>query len=383
MTPSTTSSPTSALRSSRRQSQLGNGLLLCGTFLLSLVAVLLLVPLVSRIAVRTNFVDRPGGYKGHKRPTPYLGGTAVVAAIALALLASGAATSRYAALLIWAVVLWVVGTVDDKRNLNPLTRLVIEVIAGVALWHYGLGWAVFGNDVLDIGLTVFWVVGVVNAFNLMDNMDGAASSVAGVCATGVAAMGLVFGDTALALIGISVAGACLAFLRFNLAKPARIFLGDGGSMPLGLMVAGLVMAAPGTQHFGWSALLAVVPMVALPILDTTLVVVSRRRGGRAVLSGGRDHLTHRLHAALGSPRLVACALATAQGGLCLAALLIAQTNSLVISLMGAGYVALGLTAVYVLETRFAVSVARSGADSYGVVPATPRSTATAAQDLAA
>ena len=323
---------------------------LAGAFALSLVAALVLVPVAMRVALRTDFVDVPGGYKGHARTTPYLGGMALVLSVALALFVTGAATSRFAALFVWAFVLFVVGTVDDRRNLSPLVRLVIEVIAAAALWNYGLGWAIFGSDILNIGITVLWVVGLVNAFNLMDNMDGAASTVAGVSAAGTAALGVVYGDTALALIGASLAGACLGFLRYNLAKPARIFLGDGGSMPIGFMIAGAVMAAPGAQHFGWSAMLAMAPMVGLPILDTTLVVISRRRGGRPVLSGGRDHLTHRLRAMLGSVRAVVISLAVVQAFLCMIALGVSQLGTAVTVAATAAFVGVGAFAIFVLET---------------------------------
>ena len=327
-----------------------DGLELAGTFGIALVATLVFVPIAMRIALRTDFVDVPGGYKGHERVTPYLGGFAVVSAVAVALFVSGAATSRFAALFVWAFVLFVVGTIDDRRNLNPLTRLVIEVVAAAALWNYGLGWAVFDSDILNIALTVIWVVGLVNAFNLMDNMDGAASTVAGVSAAGIAALGAVYGDTTLALIGVSIAGACLGFLRYNLAKPAKIFLGDGGSMPIGFVVAGAVMAAPGTQGFGWSAILALAPMVGLPILDTTLVVISRRRGGRPVLSGGRDHLTHRLRAMLGSGRAVVVALATVQAALCLSAVGLSQVGVAFVIVAAAVFAAAGAFTIFVLET---------------------------------
>ena len=340
---------------------------LAGAFALSLVAALALVPVAMRVALRTDFVDVPGGYKGHERVTPYLGGSAVVLTVGISLFVVGAATSRFAALFVWAFVLFVVGTIDDKRNLNPLLRLAIEIIAAAALWNYGLGWAVFGNEFLNIALTVFWVVGLVNAFNLMDNMDGAASTVAGVSATGIAALGWVYGDVALALIGASLAGACLGFLRYNLAKPARIFLGDGGSMPIGFVIAGAVMAAPGTQGFGWSAILALAPMVGLPILDTTLVVISRRRGGRPILSGGRDHLTHRLRAMLGSVRAVVISLATVQAILCLMALGVSQLSTVFVVATGVILAAAGAIAIFVLETpgrgRLAVVARALPADS--------------------
>src|SRR4051812_16541734 len=193
-------------------------------------------------------MDVPAGYKGHSRATPYLGGAAVVTAIAITVFAFGAWNSRYAAVLIWGLVLFVVGTVDDKRNLNPFTRLMIEVVAGAAVWHYGLGWAIFGNDVANLALTIIWVVGLVNAFNLMDNMDGAAATVAGISASGAAFVAVLGGDIALAVIAVAVAGACTGFLPFNLSKPSRIFLGDGGSMPLGFVVACAVMAAPMSEN---------------------------------------------------------------------------------------------------------------------------------------
>jgi UDP-GlcNAc:undecaprenyl-phosphate GlcNAc-1-phosphate transferase len=329
---------------------LPDGLQLAATFAVALVATLVFVPIAMRIALRTDFVDVPGGYKGHERVTPYLGGLAVVSAVGVALFFSGAATSRFAALFVWAFVLFVVGTIDDKRNLNPLTRLVIEIVAAAALWNYGLGWGVFDSDILNIALTVFWVVGLVNAFNLMDNMDGAASTVAGVCATGIAALGIVYGDIMLALIGVSGAGACLGFLRYNLAKPSKIFLGDGGSMPLGFVVAGAVMASPGAQDFGWSAILALAPMVGLPILDTTLVVISRRRGGRPVLSGGRDHLTHRLTALLGSGRAVVVALAVVQATLCFMAVGLSQLSMAFVIVAAALFAVAGAFIIFVLET---------------------------------
>lgn len=337
-----------------------------------------------RLALRTGFVDRPGGYKGHAKATPYLGGFAVAAAIATTVLVFGLANSRFGALLIWAVVLFVVGTVDDKRNLSPFARLVIEAVGAAALWNYGLGWSVLGSDAANMALTVLWVVGLVNAFNLMDNMDGAASTVAGVSAAGVAVLGMIAGDVDLGVLGFAIAGSCFAFLRFNLAKPgARIFLGDGGSMPIGFLVAGAVMAAPGAHTFGWSAVLAVVPMVGLPVLDTTLVVISRRRGNRPILSGGRDHLTHRLRAMLGSTRLVALTLATAQMGLCLSAILVRQTSVAFVLVMSAAYVIATAAAIYTLESRFAASTARSADGAYGVVPAATHAPVVAAQDRTA
>jgi UDP-GlcNAc:undecaprenyl-phosphate GlcNAc-1-phosphate transferase len=363
---------------------LPEALRLGGSFLLSLVAAGLLVPLAIRLAVRTGFMDVPASYKGHLHATPYLGGLAVVAAISASILTFGVDTSRYGALLIWALVLVVVGTVDDKRNLSPYPRLLIEVGAATALWHYGLGWGQFGSPALDLLMTIIWVVGMVNAFNLMDNMDGASSSVAGISALGVAAVAVIGGDVALAVIVLAVAGACAGFLPFNLSAPSRIFLGDGGSMPLGFVLAGAVMAVPVTSGLGVATLLAVAPLVGLPILDTTLVTISRRRGGRPLLSGGRDHLTHRLRVLLGgSPRLVALALASAQAGLCITGVLLTQAPVTWVVVLGIAYVGAAATVIYTLESRLGVTAVPSASGPIAVVAAPLRAAAVAADEVAA
>jgi UDP-GlcNAc:undecaprenyl-phosphate GlcNAc-1-phosphate transferase len=320
------------------------------------------VPVAIRLAVRTGFLDRPLGYKGHSRPTPYLGGAAIVVAVTITVLAFGAATSRFAPILIWAFVLFVVGTVDDKRSLNPWIRLVIEAGAAGALWYYGLGWGILPGDVANIALTLVWVVGLVNAFNLMDNMDGAASTVAAVSAAGAGALAIIVGDVSLAVILFAVSAACAAFLRFNLARPARIFLGDGGSMPIGFLIGAAVMAMAGHSNFGWSGLFLVAPLVGLPILDTALVVISRRRGGRAILSGGRDHLTHRLHARLGSARFVAVCLASAQAVLCLIVLPLSQMGAAPVAALAAAYLVAGVAAIHTLELRWGAPAWAPAAD---------------------
>jgi UDP-GlcNAc:undecaprenyl-phosphate GlcNAc-1-phosphate transferase len=165
-------------------------------------------------------------------------------------------------------------------------------------------------------LTVLWVTGVVNAFNLMDNLDGAAASVAVVSAACIGVLAMVGGDLSLAVIALGLCGALVGFLRYNLARPARIFLGDGGSMAIGFLLAGSLMVVPLGGLSGLEALIVATLAVGLPVFDTALVVLSRRRRGAPVLSGATDHTTHRLHGVLKSPRSVACALVVTQSGLC-------------------------------------------------------------------
>lgn len=283
------------------------------------------VPLAITVARRTGFLDSPRGYKAHQRPTPYLGGAAVLAAaLPAAALLGGDLVSRYWPLLAGAVFMAGIGACDDRLNLLPSLRLAVEALVGWFLWHRGLGWGFLASDFLNLLLTAFWVMAIVNAFNLMDNLDGACSSVAAVSFASIAALAALGDNLPLEILTLALCGAAIGFLRFNLARPSRIFLGDGGSMPIGFLVAACLMSVPMGEASGWGTVVAAVLVAGLPVFDTTLVVISRRRRGAQVLSGATDHTTHRLLALLKTPLAVAGALATAQA--CLGALAIEATR---------------------------------------------------------
>jgi len=312
---------------------------------------LIAVPVAARVARRTGFLDQPVGYKKHGHPTPYLGGSAVMLAFVVVAVAFGAGFGRFLPVVLGAVALWVVGTIDDRVNLSPLLRVGVTIAAAVGLWAGDLGWSVFDGSALDLGLTIVWVLGLVNAFNLMDNLDGATGSVAAASAVGIGAFALVNDDAALAALSFGLVGACLGFLRSNLAQPARIFLGDGGSMPVGFVIAAMAIAAPRVAEMGNEAVLIAALLTGLVILDTTLVVISRRRHGVPLLTGGRDHLTHRLLGIVGSARRVAGTLATAQLGLCALALLAASVGRSAVLSVAILVGAAGLGAIAWLERR--------------------------------
>jgi UDP-GlcNAc:undecaprenyl-phosphate GlcNAc-1-phosphate transferase len=306
-------------------------------------------PLAIAVAIRTRFLDRPHGYKGHARPTPYLGGTALVLGIFVAVLAVRGSGSTHWVIVAGALAAWAIGTADDRLNLPIAVRIAAEVGVAVALWSSGRGWGVFHNGPADLLLTVFWVVGVMNAFNLMDNMDGAAAATAAVSATGAGVLGLISGDSALAALAFAVAGSCFGFLPRNLARPARIFMGDGGSLLLGLLVARVTMAAVTRNYLGPSGVIIAALLVGLVIFDTTLVTVSRSRGGRSLMTGARDHLTHRLAARLDGPRNVALTLSVAQFVLCAVTIGVAQAGVGWVLLAGGLSVVLGLVLIWQFE----------------------------------
>jgi UDP-GlcNAc:undecaprenyl-phosphate/decaprenyl-phosphate GlcNAc-1-phosphate transferase len=311
----------------------------------------LATPYAIVLADRMQFYDKPAGYKGHLQPTPYLGGVAVVAGLVLAVGLTAGSWDKTAPLLAGVLLLCAIGTIDDRRSLSPAVRVLVELALGALVWAVGLGWHLHAGAALDLVVTCAWVVVVVNAFNLFDNMDGAASAMGLVVAAGAALIAVVRGDLWLAAAAASLSGACLGFLPRNISTPARIFLGDGGSMPLGFAVAVVVMKAAGSSPTAWRSLLVGLLLVGVPILDTSLVIVSRRRRGVSVLLGGRDHLTHRAHTLLGSTRAVALALGVVQAALSAVAVLASRGEAGLVVFSASAYLLAAGAAIVVLDSR--------------------------------
>jgi UDP-GlcNAc:undecaprenyl-phosphate GlcNAc-1-phosphate transferase len=320
------------------------------TFLLAAAVTFAATPLAAAVARRTGFYDHPDGYKDHGRPTAYLGGAAVLLGVAVAAVLASGATPRFWPLLAGAAGLLALGTLDDRVGVMPRWRIAAEVGLALALARAGLGWELFESELANAMLTVIWVVGVVNAFNLMDNLDGAAPTVGAVCAAGIGALALTHGDVIVAALALAVAGACAGFLPHNLSRPARIFLGDGGSMPLGLLLAGLAVAASQHDGLGALALLAGAMLVGLLILDTALVSLSRTREGIPLVTAGRDHLTHRILMRLRSERRVALALAITQALLCGLAIAGESLGPLALGLLAALAITAGAAALLRLDS---------------------------------
>jgi UDP-GlcNAc:undecaprenyl-phosphate/decaprenyl-phosphate GlcNAc-1-phosphate transferase len=307
-------------------------------------------PIAIAIAHATDFYDHPREYRKHDAPTPFLGGAAVLLAFLVAAAVVGALSGRLLVAAACAVMLWAIGTVDDRVPVAPKWRVMVTMGAAVAVYAAGLGWMTEAGTTVNVFLTILWIVGLVNAFNLMDNMDGACGTVASVAAVGIGVVAAIRGQAGIAGSSLALAGACCAFLRLNLARPARVFLGDGGSMPVGFLVATLAMAVSRHSDAGNAGLLLGALLTGLPILDVTLVSLSRTRRGVSLLTGGRDHLTHRMLLVARSPRRVALALAAAQGGLAGLAVSSYQLGEAAVLGFGFGAFVLGVVAILVLDT---------------------------------
>jgi UDP-GlcNAc:undecaprenyl-phosphate/decaprenyl-phosphate GlcNAc-1-phosphate transferase len=320
-------------------------------FLASYLVALAATPVAIRVARRIDLFDHPTGYKEHARPTPYLGGAAVLAGFLAGALLDGATwDSELAPIFAGGLLIWVVGTLDDRLHLGPRIRVFAEALVGLLLWQGGLGWSLFPGEVADLAVTVLWVVGIINAFNLMDNVDGAAGTVAAVSAGGIALLTVHEGPGALTALAVAISGACIGFLHFNLTRPARIFLGDGGSMLLGFLLAALAMGVWRLDGMIGPAFLPAIMLVGLPVLDMTMVIVSRLRRGAPVGKGSRDHITHRLLPKLGSTWAVALTLAIAQAALSLYAIqLMGEPRGTIFTGVAVAFM-LGVVTIIILET---------------------------------
>lgn len=267
-------------------------------FGLSMLAVIALTPAVRSLATRLRFLDYPSRQKAHARPTPLMGGVAV----ALASLASASAalalircpySARIVGFLSGGLMVVILGLADDANGMRPATKLAGQAAAALVMLLSG---GVEGIPLplpLAYGLALFWMVGLMNAFNFLDNMDGITSGLAAIATFGIFTLALGNGHVPTAIAAISVAGGALGFLRYNFA-PASIFLGDAGSLFLGYVVGGLSLRAVANAGADTSSLLIPVLMLGYPIFDATLVTASRLMDGRRVAEGGRDHSSHRL-----------------------------------------------------------------------------------------
>jgi len=272
---------------------------------------LIAVPVLRLLALDVGLVDSPGPTKVHARDIPYLGGVAIAGATLAGWLLEPRLGTRIAVVALAGIGVALVGLVDDHRTLGPFFRLAVEAGAAGAVMIAGVRAEPFGIQALDIAVTLVWIVGVTNALNLFDNMDGLAAGTAGVIAGGVFALAAIGGQEVVATVGAALAGACAGFLVHNW-RPASIFMGDAGSLFLGFVLSIAVLELRPELSLPWSVAVPIL-LLALPVLDTSMVTIARIRHGRRVMTGGKDHLSHRLVALGVSPPVAVAALIGVEG----------------------------------------------------------------------
>jgi UDP-GlcNAc:undecaprenyl-phosphate GlcNAc-1-phosphate transferase len=243
-------------------------------------------------SAQLHLVARPRADRWHKKTTPNTGGLAILATAVCCYLVL--APGRYSLIAACAAFVALLGFLDDRIQLRPLLKLGGQSVAALALMAGGLALRVTPWDWVNILLTDLWIVGITNAFNLIDNMDGLCAGVGVIICGSRLVLALESHDAEGALLLAALAGSILGFLIFN-HRPARIFMGDCGSMFIGFSLGALAIVSPvPSKRLFVSALFYPALTFLYPIFDTVLVSVLRRSAGRPISVGGRDHSSHRL-----------------------------------------------------------------------------------------
>ncbi len=320
--------------------------------LLSALGIAMLVTPVARaVAFRIGMVDHPAPRKLHTRPIPLLGGLALYLAVLIALLVL---EDRYnlpqlAGILIGATAVSFLGIWDDRWGLRPLIKLSGQILVAGVVMATGVMVSLFPWPILNLLITLLWLVGITNAFNLIDNMDGLSGGIGAVSAAFFLLLAALNGQYLVGALSAAVLGACIGFLRYNF-NPASIFMGDAGSLFLGFLMAVLGIKLRFPNHAAFVTWMVPVLVLGIPIFDTALVIVSRlRRGLNPLTTPGKDHLSHRLVRAGMTHREAVLLLYLAQAALGALALFVSMAGMLESYLIGAFVGGLALWALWRLE----------------------------------
>ena len=306
-------------------------------FLASFIFVGFLTPLMRKIAIARDVVDRPNSpHKSHKKSVPYLGGVAIIIGIVSITYASSL-ISDFTQNTFWlatsvlgpAVILGLIGLIDDIRNLSPWPRFIAQTFAAIFTAILLITTDNFGNPtgsrIFDVAITTLWIVGICNAINFFDNLDGGAAGTVAVTSLGLALLSIHSQQYLITAMSVVTLGSMLGFLIWN-KSPARIYMGDAGALFLGILVSVLtIRLKPQTEsHLGSYA--TPVLLLAVPIMDTSVAVLSRLRRNLSPFQGGKDHLSHRLVRAGLSRPVAAVTLWAMSGFFALGAILIPLTR---------------------------------------------------------
>ena len=279
---------------------------------------------VRALAIRLGAMDAPNlARKSQAEPVPYLGGLAIALGITVVTFVAVFVgdqnenlTDLAFTVLVPALSLGLMGLVDDLRSLSPWPRLITQSLVGsVVAFIIVQGGTIgtpFGTSTLNTAVTIFWIVGICNSINFFDNLDGAASGAVAIAALGVFFIAFDRGQELVSALSIVTAGATIGFLMWN-KSPAKIYMGDAGALFLGVIISvATIRVNPGIVPT-WKSLLIPIMLLAVPLLDTCVAVFSRLARGLSPLTGGKDHLSHRLVRAGLSRPMAAISLWSASG----------------------------------------------------------------------
>jgi UDP-GlcNAc:undecaprenyl-phosphate GlcNAc-1-phosphate transferase len=301
-------------------------------FTIALAVAYFATPKVKDIAIRVGAMDAPDARKVHKEPIPRMGGLAIYLGFVLAVLASMHISREIAGLLIGGTVILAVGIIDDMKQISAKTKLFGQILAAMLPILFGvkIEWLTnpFGDmiylDYLATPLTVLWIVSLTNTVNLIDGLDGLAAGVSTIAAITILMVALQQNLWVVAILTAALAGSALGFLQHNF-NPAKIFMGDTGSMFLGYMLAGISVL--GTVKSA-ATIALVVPIVALglPIMDTAFAIIRRYSHGHPIFKPDKGHLHHRLLEMGLTQKQAVLLMYTISGCLGLSAIVLSEVN---------------------------------------------------------
>lgn len=264
-------------------------------FLIALTITAFSTPWIRRLAIAIGFVDAPAARKMHSAPMPLMGGVAIFAGAIIAVLFffRQEIPRPIVGALIAGTLVATIGLIDDRYHIPPWLRLGIHFIAFLILAYFGVRVRLPIPEWANYALTFLWLVGITNAINLLDNMDGLSAGVVAVAAAFMMLLGAANGQNLTSALSAAILGSCAGFLRYNF-RPARIFMGDAGAYFLGFWLAVLGIQLRFPDNVSFVTWMVPVCILGLPIFDTSLVVLSRLRRGIHPFTAGKDHTSHRL-----------------------------------------------------------------------------------------
>lgn len=266
--------------------------------LISLAASLIFVPIARALCFKFNILDHPKTRKIHKQPMPKLGGLAIYLAFVVGVLSSGDYNIQLRGILIGSTIVMFISVMDDVKRVRASIRLLFQIIASIIVIMHGVEIKLFPNQAINLGFTFLGLIGITNALNFLDNMDGLAAGIAAICCFGITAIAYRGGQRWLVFLSLSLLGSTLGFLRYNF-QPAKIFMGDSGSAFLGFTIAAMSIMAVWSEY---KVVAIAVPFLILGILifDTTMITILRIIEGKVrtfrqwLEHTDTDHLSHRL-----------------------------------------------------------------------------------------
>lgn len=265
-----------------------------------MVIALIITPFFIKFSLKINATDKPNHRKVHTNPVPTLGGLAIFLSFAIGLVILQPMSKYHLPILTGAVIIVILGLIDDLYDLSPKIKFVLQVIVALLVVYWG-GLQVefinlpFGGQVqfglLSSIITILWIVGVTNAMNLIDGLDGLAAGVSSIALLTIAGMAMIMGDVYVSTIALILFFSTVGFLRYNF-YPAKIFMGDTGALFLGYMIS--VLSLLGFKNITLISFLTPIFILGVPISDTLIAMIRRYLNNRPITSADSSHLHHRL-----------------------------------------------------------------------------------------